>query len=406
MKNKVQLALVIVIFVMASCQEENQTLKPNIASISPTSGIIGSTVIITGENFDKTPSNNMVKFNGTTAVVTVATATSLTTTVPTGATTGTITVTVNRQTATSSSVFTILQPPTITNFSPTSAQMGSTVTINGTNFDPTPANNTVKFNGTVSVVTQATATSLKVTVPTGATTGTITVNVNGQTATSSSVFTYLPPCQCGAANTNLFTGSSITTQKATFDAAVYSYQFCANSSGDLTSGFAMVGTSITNCSSLLKTVGFNFTLSSDPLATYLDNSLGADLFVIVVDNQKNVRELIHPSNATWTSSVISNSLTSTASIASYWSNSKQYLYVYFVGTDGGLYAIFKDLSTGKWTTPNNLLPIVGLANNAAEIASAKISVGTAGDDLFISFKTSKNTVVNLSHLSTSTWKVI
>lgn len=192
MKNKVQLVLVIAILAMVSCQKENQSLKPTIASINPTSGIIGSTLIITGENFDKTPSNNIVKFNGTVAVVTQATVTSLTTTVPTGATTGTITVTVNGQTATSSSVFTILQPPTITNFSPISAQIGATVVINGNNFDPTPANNTVKFNGTAAVVTQATATSLTTTVPTGATTGTITVTVNGQTATSSSAFTYIP----------------------------------------------------------------------------------------------------------------------------------------------------------------------------------------------------------------------
>jgi hypothetical protein len=213
------------------------------------------------------------------------------------------------------------------------------------------------------------------------------------------------PCQCGSVNSNPFTTKAITTKKSIFDASGYSYQFCSNQSGDLTSGFATAGTAISNCSSLLKTVGFNFTVLSDPLASSLENSLGADLFVIVVDNQKNVRELIHPSNATWTSSIISNSLTSTVSIASYWSTSKQYLYVYFVGTDGGLYAIFKDTSTGKWTDPNNLLPIVSLPNNAVEIASANISTGTAGDDLFISFKTSSNTTVNLVHLSTSTWKV-
>ena len=214
------------------------------------------------------------------------------------------------------------------------------------------------------------------------------------------------PCQCGSVNSNQFTSASITTKKSIFDTSGYSYQFCSSQSGDLTSGFANVWTAIGNCSSLLKTVDFNFTVLSDPLASFVENSLGADLYVIVVDNQGMVRELIHPSNATWTSSVISNSTTSTPSIATYWSTSKQYLYVYFVGTDGGLYAIFKDTSTGMWTTPSNLLPIVSLENNAVEIVSANMSLGTAGDDLFISFKTSNNTVVNLSHLSTSTWMVI
>ncbi|MBS1488375.1 MAG: hypothetical protein JST43_12380 [Bacteroidetes bacterium] len=213
-------------------------------------------------------------------------------------------------------------------------------------------------------------------------------------------------CQCGATNSNRFTTISITTEKSVFDAAGYSYQFCSSQSGDLTSGFATVGASINNCSSLLKTVGFNFTVMSDPLSFFSENSLGADLFVIVVDNQKKVRELIHPSNATWTSSIISNSATSTPSIASYWSTSKQYLYVYFVGTDGGLYSTYKDASTGTWTQAGNLLPLVGLSNNAVEISFANISVGAAGDDLYISFKATTGSIVNLAHLSTETWKVL
>lgn len=213
-------------------------------------------------------------------------------------------------------------------------------------------------------------------------------------------------CQCGSTNSNRFTTATITTKKSIFDTSGYSYQFCSNQSGDLTSGFAETGKVISNCSSLLKTVGFDFKVSSDPLASHLENSLGADLIVIVVDNQGRVMELVHPSNATWESTPISNSGTSTPSIASYWSTTRQYHYVYFIGTDGGLYAIFKNMSTGEWTTPNNLLPIVSLANNAIEIVSASISPGTSGDDLFISFKTSNNAIVNLSHLSTSGWEVM
>jgi gliding motility-associated-like protein len=79
-----------------------------ITSFSPGSGGIGTTVIITGTNFDLTPANNIVKFNGTTAVVTASTATSITTTVPAGAITGTISVTVGCSTVTSVTSFTLL----------------------------------------------------------------------------------------------------------------------------------------------------------------------------------------------------------------------------------------------------------------------------------------------------------
>jgi hypothetical protein len=67
------------------------------------------------------------------------------------------------------------------------------VTISGTNFSVTPANNTVKFNGTTAVVTTSSATQITTTVPDGASTGKITVEVSGNTATSSSDFTVTVP---------------------------------------------------------------------------------------------------------------------------------------------------------------------------------------------------------------------
>lgn len=79
--------------------------------------------------------------------------------------------------------------PTISSFNPTSGAVGTTVTITGTNFDTTAANNTVKFSGTAATVTAATATSITCTVPTGATNGTVTVTTAGGTATSAGSFT-------------------------------------------------------------------------------------------------------------------------------------------------------------------------------------------------------------------------
>jgi gliding motility-associated-like protein len=159
-----------------------------ITSFSPTSGPIGTPVTFTGTNFDLTPANNIVKFNGMTAVVTASTATSISTSVPAGATTGTITVTVGGNTGTSSTNFTVIFPPTISSFTPSSGFIGTTVAITGTNFNTTPANNIVYFGATRGTVTAATSTQLTVTVPTGATYQPITVQVAGLTGFSSKPF--------------------------------------------------------------------------------------------------------------------------------------------------------------------------------------------------------------------------
>jgi hypothetical protein len=63
-----------------------QAQKPNITNFSPTSGIVGTTVTITGTNFNATSSQNVVFFGATKATVSAATTTSLIVTVPVGAT--------------------------------------------------------------------------------------------------------------------------------------------------------------------------------------------------------------------------------------------------------------------------------------------------------------------------------
>ncbi|MBX2895693.1 MAG: VCBS repeat-containing protein [Cyclobacteriaceae bacterium] len=163
---------------------------PTITSFTPASGSVGITVTITGTNFSAIPADNIVQFNGTTATVIASTTTNITVTVPTGATSGPITVSVAGNMATSTTNFTVtILPPTIISFTPTSGPIGTTVTITGTNFNTTPANNLVAFNGTAATVTASTATSITTSVPVGATTGTITVTVAGNTATSASNFT-------------------------------------------------------------------------------------------------------------------------------------------------------------------------------------------------------------------------
>src|ERR1700722_14430132 len=80
--------------------------------------------------------------------------------------------------------------PTISSLSPTAAAVGATVTITGTSFG-TQANGSVTFNGTVAAVASWNATTIKVTVPYGATTGNVVVIASGVNS-NGSTFTVLP----------------------------------------------------------------------------------------------------------------------------------------------------------------------------------------------------------------------
>ncbi|WP_214071778.1 FG-GAP-like repeat-containing protein [Mucilaginibacter sp. dw_454] len=71
-------------------------------------------------------------------------------------------------------------PPAVVSFSPTSGPVGTSVTIIGSGFNTTAANNIVFFGATMAQVTAASATSLTVTVPNGATYQAISV-LNGST---------------------------------------------------------------------------------------------------------------------------------------------------------------------------------------------------------------------------------
>ncbi|MFN8011054.1 MAG: hypothetical protein U0P81_06590 [Holophagaceae bacterium] len=104
---------------------------PTLASFNPASGPVSTPVTLTGTNFTGATS---VKFNGTAATFSVDSATQISTSVPSGATTGTISVTTPGGTATSASSFTVgtvTQPPTITSFtaSPAAILAGDSSTL-------------------------------------------------------------------------------------------------------------------------------------------------------------------------------------------------------------------------------------------------------------------------------------
>ncbi|MDP1964561.1 MAG: Ig-like domain-containing protein, partial [Reyranella sp.] len=121
-------------------------------------------------------------------------------TIPAGQTSASFTVTGNTRgqviiTATAprrvaaTATLQILPKILITALSPATGPVGSPVTIQGENFDPTPANNEVRFNNERAVVGSASATALQVIVPTRATSGQVTVTTPAGSATSPTPFT-------------------------------------------------------------------------------------------------------------------------------------------------------------------------------------------------------------------------
>lgn len=168
---------------MFSCgDDENENAPgPSITTFSPESGVVGTTVTISGTNFSTTPSENVVQFNGASATVLTASATELTVTVPADATDGKISLTIHGKTTATTSDFTI-PLPTITSTFPMIAAPGASVTIKGENFSPVAEDNIVKFNGVEATVTSADEGEITVTVPDGATTGTLTIDVGQHTA--------------------------------------------------------------------------------------------------------------------------------------------------------------------------------------------------------------------------------
>ena len=218
------LVLLAVVLISPACKKNNPPppiipVHPAITTISPTSGLAGVSVTISGSGFDASAAANTVKFNGTVATVSTATSTSLVVDAPAAGSTGAVTVTTTGGTATGP-VFTYLHAPTVTAINPASGLAGATVTLTGTNFDPVAANNLVKFNGTATTVTSATTTSLVVTAPATGSTGAVTVTTIAGVGTGP-VFTYLKtPAITAISPTTAAVGASVTIAGTNFDATV------------------------------------------------------------------------------------------------------------------------------------------------------------------------------------------
>ena len=166
----------------------------------------------------------------------------------TGARLGTLVVVSNAGTYTLNLSGTGMAPlPTITSFTPASGPVGTSVTLTGTNLTGTTA---VAFNGTTApgFVVNVAGTQLTVSVPSGASTGLLSVTTPGGTATSGTSFTVTVPAPTlTSLNPNSAPVGTTIIVNGTGLTGTTSIAFAGTSNNVVTSGFAVnaAGTQIT-----------------------------------------------------------------------------------------------------------------------------------------------------------------
>ena len=194
---------------------------PTITTVSPSTGIINASVIITGANFN----GASVAFNGVAASVLAGSSnTRINTRVPVGATTGNITVTTGSGVATAP--FTVIPGPLLTSFTPATDGRGAQVVLNGANFTATTTVSfTISNGGTVNATpTVLSATQIRVTVPNTAVQGPVRVSNTAGSSSLEFVVELAPtissftPTQAGVGATVTINGNNFrTTNRVQFN---------------------------------------------------------------------------------------------------------------------------------------------------------------------------------------------
>jgi hypothetical protein len=161
-------------------------VAPAVTSFSPGGGGGNTLVQVTGSGFTGATA---VRFNGYAVYqFYVVSDTRLDTYVPTGARTGPITVENTAGTGTSSESFTVPRPPTVAVFSPVQGQAGTAVTIEGSGFTGATKVLFSSFDASFTVVSD---TRIIATVPSGSTSGQLTIYAPSGYAGSSDSFSVL-----------------------------------------------------------------------------------------------------------------------------------------------------------------------------------------------------------------------
>jgi hypothetical protein len=155
---------------------------PTINAVYPDSGVVGSSIFITGTNFGTQQGTSTVKFNGITATASLWSENDIIATVPSSATSGNIIVAVNGLSSNGVPFRVITSPPgpipMITEVRPNPANVGDRVRIHGTNFGPEAP--VVAINGVAVSLDEWRTDEIRFYVPSNVVTGSLIVTVGGR----------------------------------------------------------------------------------------------------------------------------------------------------------------------------------------------------------------------------------
>ncbi|QRX62685.1 IPT/TIG domain-containing protein [Dysgonomonadaceae bacterium zrk40] len=145
-----------------------------LSSITPDKGAVGDEIILTGDNFNENPFNNLVQFNDVVATVKSAEKNKLNVIVPEGKGSVNVTVAVGRNKTGALKFEYVVTKTTLTAIIPASAFPGDTVRLEGTFKSPTGENKVTFGNNEANIVSSSNE-ELKVIVPPGSGAANVTV---------------------------------------------------------------------------------------------------------------------------------------------------------------------------------------------------------------------------------------
>ncbi|MFY0598977.1 MAG: IPT/TIG domain-containing protein [Cyclobacteriaceae bacterium] len=185
---------------LSSCNKDNGEVAPTpaITGFSPSEGMVGSIITITGTNFDAGTAT--AKLGSVDASVQSSSETEIKIMVPEGATSGKISLTLGEQTITTSTEFTVIEmqdPPVISSIDPESLEAfpGAQVVIRGENLSGVTALSIVGSAVDISSLLSNTETTVGFLIPMDANIGSgkISLTTGGGTVESTENFEILDP---------------------------------------------------------------------------------------------------------------------------------------------------------------------------------------------------------------------
>lgn len=167
------LSVLLLVSALSSCSKDGGNGDgPQIATVTPSSGLTGATVVITGKNL----SDASVMIGGIATGLYENSATTISTSIPAGVSAGQHKLVVTTPEGSDEASITVTgagAAPVITTISPAEVSIGQSITINGTAL----ANATVQIATKVAQVTNNTTTSITVVIPPAIALGSAAVKV-------------------------------------------------------------------------------------------------------------------------------------------------------------------------------------------------------------------------------------